>query len=144
MIVFGPLLVIVVIGFFCWLLFTLAVFALPFFVGLTIGIWAFHIGAGALGGIAAGIVAGGVTFGTGQLVLALAPWAWLRLLIILLCVAPATVAGYSATHGIAEIAMTSPTWPTIFAVVGAIAVSITAFFRFTEMNVLSPARRGTA
>ena len=38
MIIFGPLLVIVGIGFVCWLLFTLAVFALPFFVGLTIGI----------------------------------------------------------------------------------------------------------
>jgi hypothetical protein len=42
MIIFGPLLVIVGIGFFCWLLFTLAVFALPFFAGLTFGIWAFH------------------------------------------------------------------------------------------------------
>ena len=84
MIIFGPLLVIVGIGFFCWLLFTLAVFALPFFVGLTIGIWAFHTGAGALGGIAVGLVAGGVTFGIGQLALAFVPWAWLRLLIILL------------------------------------------------------------
>jgi len=44
MIIFGPLLVIVGIGFICWLLFTLAVFALPFFAGLTIGIWAFHTG----------------------------------------------------------------------------------------------------
>ena len=40
MIIFGPLLVLVGIGVFCGLLFTLAVFALPFFVGLTIGTWA--------------------------------------------------------------------------------------------------------
>lgn len=45
MIIFRPPLVIVGIGFFCWLLFNLAVFALPFFAGLTIGIWAFHTGA---------------------------------------------------------------------------------------------------
>ena len=83
MIIFGPLLVIVGIGFICWLLFTLAVFALPFFAGLTIGIWAFHTGAGVLGGIAVGLVAGGVTFGLGQLALAFVPWAWARLLIIL-------------------------------------------------------------
>jgi hypothetical protein len=70
MVIFGPLLVIVGIGFICWLLFTLAVFALPFFAGLTIGIWAFHTGAGVLGGIAVGLVAGGVTFGLGQLALA--------------------------------------------------------------------------
>jgi hypothetical protein len=129
MIILGPLLVIVGIGFFCWLLFNLAVFALPFFVGLMIGIWAFHTGAGVLGGIAVGLVADGVTFGIGQLALAFVPWAWLRLLIILLYVAPATVAGYSATHGIAQMAMPSPTWQMIFAVFGAIAVSVTAFVR---------------
>jgi hypothetical protein len=139
MIIFGPLLVIVGIGFFCWLLFNLAVFALPFFVGLTIGIWAFHTGAGVLGGIAVGLVAGGVTFGIGQLALAVVPWAWARLLIILLYVAPATVAGYSATHGIAQMAMPSPTWQTIFAVIGAVAVSVTAFVRFTGMAAPGPA-----
>jgi hypothetical protein len=144
MIIFGPLLVIVGIGFFCWLLFNLAVFALPFFVGLTIGIWAFHTGAGVLGGIAVGLVAGGVTFGIGQLALAFVPWAWIRLLIILLYVAPATVAGYSATHGIAQMAMPSPTWQTIFAVIGAVAVSVTAFVRFTGMAAPGLAGQGLA
>ena len=33
------------IGLFCWLIFTLAVYALPFFVGLTAGMAAFHDGA---------------------------------------------------------------------------------------------------
>ena len=61
MLVLGPLLVLAAIGFFCWLLFTLAAFALPFFVGLTVGMWAFHTGAGALGGIIVGAVAGGAT-----------------------------------------------------------------------------------
>ncbi|HWL19179.1 MAG TPA: hypothetical protein VNS33_05900 [Bradyrhizobium sp.] len=144
MIIFGPLLVIVGIGFFCWLLFTLAVFALPFFVGLTIGIWALHTGAGVLGGIAVGLVAGGLTFGIGRLALAFVPWTWLRLLIILLYVAPTTVAGYSATHGIAQMAMPSTAWQTIFAVIGAIAVSVTAFVRFTGMAAPGPAGRGLA
>lgn len=58
-----------------------ACFALPVFVGVTIGIWAFHTGAGMLGSIATGPVAGSATFGVAQLALALAPWAWLRLLI---------------------------------------------------------------
>ena len=144
MIIFGPLLVIVGISFFCWLLFTLAVFALPFFAGLTIGIWAFHSGAGVLGGIVVGLVAGGITFGLGQLALAVVPWAWARLLIILLYVALATVAGYSATHGIAQMAMPSPTWQTIFAVIGAVAVSLTAFVRFTGMATPGPAGQGLA
>ena len=139
MIIFGPLLVIVGIGFFCWLLFNLAVFALPFFTGLTIGVWAFHTGAGVLGGIAVGLVGGGLTFGLGQLALAIVPWTWLRLLIVLLYVAPATAAGYNATHGIAQMAMPSPTWQSIFAVFGAIAVSVTAFVRFTGMAAPGPA-----
>ncbi|MCK1626301.1 hypothetical protein IVA98_24715 [Bradyrhizobium sp. 160] len=139
MIIFGPLLVITGIGFFCWLLFTLAVFALPFFVGLTTGIWAFHTGAGVLGCIAVGLVAGGATFGIGQLALAYVPWAWLRMLVVVLYVAPATVAGYSATHGIALMAMAAPNWQTIFAVVGAIAVSITAFIRITGRTTPGPA-----
>jgi hypothetical protein len=144
MIIFEPLLVIVGIGFFCWLLFTLAIFALPCFVGLTIAIWGFHTGAGVLGGIVVGLVAGSVTFGIGQLALAFVPWTWLRLLIIPLYVAPATVAGYSATHGIAQMAMPSPTWQTIFAIVGAIAVSITAFTRFTGIAAPGPAGQGLA
>jgi len=144
MIILGPLLVLVGIGFFCWLLFTLAVFALPFFVGLTIGIWAFHTGAGVLGGILVGLVAGGATFGIGQFALGFVPWPWLRLLIILLFVAPATVAGYSATHGFAQMAMPSTTWQMIFSVVGAIAVSVTAFVRFTGMTVPGPTGQGMA
>lgn len=37
MIFLGILLSIAAISFFCWLLFTLAVFALPFFAGVTVG-----------------------------------------------------------------------------------------------------------
>ncbi|UGX99558.1 hypothetical protein G6321_00054960 (plasmid) [Bradyrhizobium barranii subsp. barranii] len=144
MIIFGLLLVILVIGLFGWLLFTLAVFALPFFAGVTIGMWAFHTGAGLLGGIAVGLAAGGVTFGIGQFALAFVTWTWLRLLIIILYVAPATVAGYCATHGIAQMAIPSSTWQTVFAVVGAIAVSITAFVRRTGMAAGGPARQRLA
>jgi hypothetical protein len=140
MIVLGPLLVLAAIGFFCWLLFTLAVFALPFFVGLTVGMWAFHTGAGALGGIIVGVVAGGAIFGLGQIALAFLPSAWLRLVIILLFVAPAAVAGYNATHGIAQIAMPSAAWQMIFSVIGAIAVSVTTFVRFT--GLAAPGRSG--
>jgi hypothetical protein len=144
MIVVGPLLVLVGIGFFCGLPFTLAVFALPFFLGLTIGIWAFQTGAGVLDGIVIGLVAGGATFGVGQFALAFIPCTWLRLLIILLFVPPATVAGYSATHGLAQMATPSATWQMIFLVIGAIAVSVTAFVRFTGMTAPGPAGQGVA
>jgi hypothetical protein len=136
MIIFGPLLVIASIGFLCWLLFTLAVFALPFYAGLTVGAWAFHTGAGWLGGAIVGVIAAGVTFAVGQLAFAFVPWTWLRLAIVLVSAAPATVAGYYATHGIAQMAMPSTTWQMIFSLVGAVAVGISALIRITGATPL--------
>ena len=43
------------LGFLCWLLFTLAVYALPFFAGMTAGLAAFHSGAGVIGAFIVGI-----------------------------------------------------------------------------------------
>lgn len=57
---------------------------------------------------------------------------------------PATFAGYSATHGIAQMAMPSPTWQTIFTIVGSTAVTITAFIRFTAIAAPGPAGRDFA
>lgn len=142
MIIVGPLLVIAGIGFFCWLLFTLAVYALPYFVGLTVGIWSYHTGAGWLGGMVVGFVAAGLTLGIGQLLLAFVQPIWLRLIIALVYAAPATAAGYSATYGIAQMAMPSATWQMIFSIVGAIAVGITAWVRITGMAALGPAGQG--
>lgn len=133
MFLFAPLIVIGAIAVFCWLLFTLAVFALPTVAGVYAGIWAFHTGAGVLGAMIVGLVAAAATFGIGQLLLIFVPWTWAKLLIIAVYTAPAVVAGYGATHGITLMAMSSPVWQTIFSVVGAIAVGITALLRITGM-----------
>lgn len=142
MTILGPALVIVGIGFLCWLLFNLAVFALPVYVGLTVGIWAIHNGAGPLGGIVAGLAAGGVTFGIGQLAVAFIPWAWLRFLVVLAYAVPAAVAGYSATHGIAQMAISSSAWQATFAAIGATAVGVTAVTRIAGMSAPGQTGRG--
>ena len=49
MLALGLLLNFAGIGLFCWLIFTLAVYALPFFVGLYSFMMALHGGAGILG-----------------------------------------------------------------------------------------------
>jgi hypothetical protein len=59
MIIIGLILGALGIGFFCWLLFTLAVCALPFFATVTAGLAAFHSGAGVIGAI----VVGGTAWG---------------------------------------------------------------------------------
>lgn len=141
---FGPLLVIAGIGFFCWLLFTLAVYALPFYAGLAAFFAAYHTGAGVVGAIIVGLVAAGATFGFGQLALAFAPWTWVRLLTVLLFTAPAVVAGYAATLGIARMAMPSPTWQMIFSVVGAVAVGIVSLVRITGIAMPAPTEQSIA
>ena len=138
MIYIGILLSIASIGFLCWLLFTLAVFALPFFAGVSAGTWAYDTGAGWLGAIVVAFVAAGLTFGLGQLLLATVRPTWARLLIAAAFVAPAVVAGIHATHGIVKHTMPSETWQVAFSVIGAVAVGIVAFARITGMAAPGP------
>jgi hypothetical protein len=144
MIFLGIILSIAAIGFFCWLLFTLAVFALPFFAGVTAGGWAFQTGAGWPGAILIGAIAAGLTLGIGQLLLGLVRPLWARLLIALAFVAPAALAGYHATHGIVKHTMPSETWQLVFSVIGAVAVGVTAFARVTGMVATGPSDQSPA
>jgi len=144
MIILGILLSIAAIGFFCWLLFTLAVFALPFFVGVSAGTWVYHTGAGWLGSVLVGLTAAGLTLGLGQVLLMTIRPLWARLLIALAFVAPAVFAGYHATHGIVQHTMPSETWQMAFSVIGAIAVGVTAFTRVAEMAATGRSRPNLA
>jgi hypothetical protein len=136
--VLGTLLSITAIGVVCWLLFTLAIYALPLFGGITVGTWAYSTGAGWPGCIVVGLLAAGLMLGIGQFLFAFARPVWLRLTIGLVFAAPAAVAGYHAVHGIAKHAMPSETWQFIFAVAGAIAVGATAWIRIAGAE---PTRR---
>ncbi len=110
-------------------LFTLAIYALPFFAAVTAGMAAFHSGAGVIGAILVAVFAGGVTLAIGQIVFATVRSPGIRATVALLYAIPATIAGYSATHGLAELSMPSASWQMVFAVIGAICVGCTAFAR---------------
>jgi hypothetical protein len=56
MIVVGILFNVVGLGVICWALFALAIHALPFFVGLTAGIYSFQAGMGPFGAIVIGFI----------------------------------------------------------------------------------------
>lgn len=126
----------------CWLLFTFAVFALPLFAGLTLGLWAYGTGAGVLGGALVGAVAAAATFGLFQLLLRFVRPAWLKLVVLLVFVGPSIIAGYHATFGIMKLTMPSESWQVVFATMGAIAVGIVAFLRLTMMAPPGPADQG--
>ncbi len=129
------------VGFFCWLLFTLAVYALPFFAGATAGLAAFHGGSGVIGALAIGVLAGGVTLAIGQIAFATARTPLVRTVIALLYAAPATIAGYHATLGLALVAVPTEGWREACAVVGAILVGATAFARMSLFVPTTVGRR---
>lgn len=81
MLAVGIVLSITGLGFLCWLLFTLAICALPTFAGLTTALAAFHIGAGLIGPLVVGWVAGGALLALGQFVFAATRTPLLRVLI---------------------------------------------------------------
>ena len=135
MLVLGIILSIFGLGALLCLLFTLAIYALPFFVAVTAGMAAFHSGAGVIGAILVAAFVGGATLIIGQIVFAKVRSPAIRAAVALLYAVPATIAGYSATHGLAELSMSSATWQIIFAVIGSICVGCTAFAR---LAILAP------
>lgn len=133
MIILATLASLAAIGLLCWLLFTLAAFALPAFVGVAAGAWAHGTGAGILGAILVGAVAAAVTLAAGHLLMTFVRPMWLKLIVAGAFVAPAAIAGFHATHGIVKHLMPSDAWQITFSVIGAVAVGITAFVRVAGM-----------
>jgi hypothetical protein len=141
MIVIGLILSMFGIGFLCWLMFTLALYALPFFAAMTVGLAAYHSGAGVIGSILVGFAAGAVTLVAGQFAFAVVRLPVLRGAIIILFAAPAATAGYHASLAFAQIGVPSATWREAFAIVGAVFVGGTAFVRMAAMATSPVPRR---
>lgn len=131
MAVIGIVLSVFGLGFFCCLLFTLAVYALPFFAGLTVGLAAFHSGSGVVGAFTVGILAGTAILAIGQIAFATVRAPLGRAAIGLLYAVPAAIAGYHVTLGLAHIGIPSEGWRAAFAVLGAILIGGTAWARMT-------------
>ena len=140
MIVIGLIVSAFGIGFLCWLIFTLAVYALPFFAGITVGLALYHSGAGVVGAPVVGFAAGAVTLIVGQFVFAVLKLSPRRGAIAFLFAAPAAIAGYHATLALAQIGVPSTTWREAFAIAGAMFVGGTALVRMSAMATL-PVRR---
>ncbi len=128
------LLAITAILMLCWLLFTLAIYALPLFMGVTAGVFAYQTGAGWPGAILIGALAAAVTLVAGNLLFANARNPLARVAVAMLFVAPAAIAGYYATHGIVRHTAPSEAWQLAFCIIGAIAVGSTAFVRVTQLS----------
>ncbi|MFT3938135.1 hypothetical protein [Rhodopseudomonas sp.] len=140
MIVLGILLNIAGLGVICWAIFRLAVFALPFFVGVTAGSCALQIGTAPLGAIAVGVISSACALVLGQYVFAFTRSALVRFVVGALFVLPASVAGYQLAAGIADAGTNAKWWHDAFALIGAVVVGATAWTRLATLQVPSSER----
>ncbi|WP_245286174.1 hypothetical protein [Bradyrhizobium sp. WSM1417] len=116
---------------FCWAIFALAVYALPFFVALSVGILAFRHSAGVFGALLIGIASGALTLAAGQVAVALSRSLTLRIAIATAFAVPAAIAGYHVMFALSQIGVPSLAWREAFACGGAVCIGGTVWARLT-------------
>ena len=134
MIVIGIILSFISLAFLCWLLFALAVHALPVLVGLAAGLAAYQSGSGEFGAFLVALIAGAVTLAAGQIAVAAFRSPLIRTAIALVFAVPAAMAGYHAALGLAQLGVPAELWQRAFALFGAVAVGATAWVRLALPN----------
>jgi hypothetical protein len=134
MIVIGILACFAGLASLCWLLFELAVYALPTASGIAAGVAASHSGAGPVGAIVVGLGTAFALVAVWQLIAGLARARWTVFVVRLAFAAPAAVAGYEAVHGIAGLTTSVEGWRQAFAIVGAVIVGVTAWTRLSTSS----------
>ncbi|MDR6955997.1 hypothetical protein J2X65_005385 [Ancylobacter sp. 3268] len=122
----------------CVLAYTLAVYALPFMIGVEAARWAYS-GSGFIGAGLVGMVAGAAAYGL-LIVLFMAVRApILRLAVALVFATPAAIAGYALVHGITTQTAPSEVWRQIFSIIGGGFVGLAAWLRLAA-DISPPAR----
>jgi hypothetical protein len=130
------------IGLFCWAIFALAVYALPFFVALSIGMTALQSGAGVVSALLIGTAGGALTLAFAQTAVAITRSLTLRIAIATAFAVPAAVAGHHLILAVSRIGVSSPAWREVFACLGAVCIGGTAWTRltaFAEARLFEPA-----
>ncbi|MGL9623164.1 hypothetical protein QRQ56_34925 [Bradyrhizobium sp. U531] len=130
------------IGLFCWLFFALAIYALPFFVALSAGMFAFRDGAGVFGALLIGIASGALTLAAGQVAVAVSRSLTLRVAIAAAFAIPAAIAGYHVVFALSQVGVPSLAWREAFACGGAVCIGCTAWARLTIFAETRPLESG--
>ncbi|MFC5508108.1 hypothetical protein [Bosea massiliensis] len=122
------------------LAYTLAVYALPFMLGVEATKWAYASGSGLIGAGLIGLVADAAAYGLLIVLFMTARPPILRLAVAFVFAAPAAVAGFALVHGITREAVPSEVWRMIFCLVGGGVTGLSALVRLA--GTASPSRRG--
>ena len=132
--ILAALFAIIAIVLLCSLLITLTIYALPFYVGLTVGIWVHSNGTGVIGTAAAAIIAGIATLVILHILIATVHSPVLRAGLGLAFAVPAAFAAYHAVHGIMATARPASTWSVSFSLLGAAIVGVVAWLQIGNFN----------
>ena len=131
MIIIGIVLSFIGLGYLCWLIFALAVDALPLFAGVTAGLAAYQSNSGPIAAIAVAAIVSVIVLLAGQIAFRTLRSTPVRAVIALLFAVPAAVAGYHAAHGLAHIVVPIEGWRQTMAIAGAIMVATIAWARIS-------------
>ena len=121
------------LGVICWILFSLAVYALPFFVAVTVGHALYTSEVGLIGAIAGAFFTGAATLILGQIAFATIRSMPIRLALDVLYALPAGIAGFHAIKGLSGMGGAGETWTLVFAAIGAVIVGFTAWARVAAL-----------
>ena len=117
------------LGVLCWIMFNLAVYALPFSVGLISGLYLHDAGQGIFLSIIAGLFIAGFVAALGEFAFARIRFAPLKFAIGLAYAVPAGIAGFHAAKGFAEFGGPVGLTVTLLSWLGALVVGGTAWAR---------------
>ena len=117
------------LGALCWLLFTLAVYALPFWIGLSTAFWLQAAEQGLFVAVIGGIAASGAVAILGEIAFARLRSVPLRLMLGLVYAVPAGLAGFYASSGLTALTGTGETVGLILAALTALVIGAAAFAR---------------
>lgn len=127
--ILAALFAVIAIVLLCSLLLTLTIYALPFYVGLTVGIWVHSSGAGIISTTVTAIMAGIATLVILHILIATVQAPLLRAGLGLIFAAPAAFAAFHAVRGITAIAMPAGTWSLSLSILGALVVGVLAWLQ---------------
>jgi hypothetical protein len=132
MVIIGLFLNVAALGFLCWALYSLAIYALPVFLGVSAFFAIEAAGHGEFIAILGGLLTSGTAWGVGRTAFALIRSVPLRLLIGIAFGAPAAFAGYHLVYGFSAIGSPSDGLRQIVSAVGAVAIGVTALARLVS------------
>jgi hypothetical protein len=124
---------ILALGAICWMLFTLAVWALPVWLAILSGLYLDGAGFGAVAALGGGILVGAALVIAGQIAFATIRSVPLRLAIGLIYAVSAGVAGFHATAGLARLTGAAEGPALVLACLGAAIIGSTAWVRMAAL-----------